>query len=92
VPGGGRKTGLFSGTRSYWSVMEVVLRKVNLHGDQVSKALKCAAFCLEILVCLAFSLLENPVTSREVLGQRGLPGLHTVTQALSHEALGEALS
>ena len=31
------------------SVMEVVLRKVNLHGDQVSKALKCAAFHLEIL-------------------------------------------
>lgn len=31
-------------TGSCWGVMEVVLRKVNLHGDQVSKALKCAAF------------------------------------------------
>lgn len=29
--------------------MEVVLRKVNLHGDQISKALKCEAFHLEIL-------------------------------------------
>ena len=32
------------------------------------------------------------MTSREVLGQRGHPGLHTVTQALSHEALGESVS
>ena len=71
-------------TGSRWGVTEVVLRKVNLHGDQVSKALKCAAFRIEILVCL--------VTSREVQGQRGHPGLHTVTQALSHEALGESLS
>lgn len=61
-------------TGSCWGVMEEVLRKVNLHGDQVSKALKCAAFPIEILVCLAFFLFSGePSDLKGSSGPEGPP-------------------
>ena len=71
----------------------MALRKANLHGDWVLQALEWAIFHIEVLIaqqCLFPLFWRTPMTSRGALGQRSLPGLHTVTRALSHETVGKS--
>lgn len=84
--------GLFSEPQgAAGGVMEVVLRKVNLHGDQVSKALKCGFSHRDSGLPCLLSLSGEPRDLQGSSGPEGPPGSAHSDQALSHEALGEFL-